>query len=615
MKTLLILSLLVSWSGDLFGGTLDGVAGQHAIAMHGQVKYPAGFEHFDYANPDAPKGGTMRMHSIGTFDSLNGFIVKGNSASDVGLIYNSLAARSADEALSQYGELAEEIYMPEDRSWVAFKLRDNARWHDGENVSVDDVIWTFNALLKDGLPFYRFYYGNVQEVIKVHDDIVRFNFKPGENHELPLILGQLVVLPKHYWADRDFTKTTLEPPLGSGPYRVATFEPGRSLTLERAEDYWGKNIPVHKGQFNFGEIRIDYYRDSDIALEAFKSGEYDYRREQSAKNWATGYKVAAVKNGLIVQRKFDHNRTAGMQGFVYNTRREIFSDIRVRQALVYAFDFEWSNQNLFYNQYARSRSYFDNSELSATALPGADELKFLNPLKALLPAEVFTTAYEPPKGGGPRPMRGNLRAAGKLLNEAGWVIRDGKRVNSQTGKPLTFEVMLVSPSWERTVLPFGRNLEKLGVKLTVRTVDTSQYRQRLDTYDFDMIVHVFGQSLSPGNEQRSFWGSEAAGLEGGRNYIGINDPAIDALIEHVIEAQDRSELVAATRALDRALQWGHWVIPHWHATYDRVAFWNKFGQPEITPSRGFQLLYWWVDPARAAVLTDKLESEARAPRN
>ena len=613
MKTLLILFLIFAWSGNSFSTTLDGVVGRHAIAMHGEVKYPAGFKHFDYANPDALKGGSMHMHSIGTFDSFNGFIVKGNPANDVGLIYNSLAASSADEALSQYGELAEEIYMPEDRSWVAFKLRNDARWHDGRKLSVDDVIWTFNTLLKDGLPFYRFYYGNVQEVIKVDDDIVRFNFKPGENHELPLIIGQLVVLPQHYWADRDFTKTTLEPPLGSGPYRVATFEPGRSLTLERVEDYWGEDLAVHKGQFNFGEIRIDYYRDSDIALEAFKSGEYDYRREQSAKNWATGYDVPAVKNGLIVQRKFDHNRTAGMQGFVYNSRRKIFSDIRVRQALTYAFDFEWSNQNLFYNQYARSRSYFDNSELSATGLPGNDELKFLEPLKDLLPAEVFTKVYEPPKGGGPRPMRGNLRTASKLLSEAGWIIRDGKRVNKETDKPLTFEVMLASPSWERTVLPYGRNLEKLGVELTVRTVDTSQYRQRLDTYDFDMIVHVFGQSLSPGNEQRSFWGSESADLEGGRNYIGINDPAIDALIEHVIEAQDRSELVAATRALDRSLQWGHWVIPHWHATYDRVVYWNKFSQPAITPSSGFQLLYWWVDPAKAPALANRLESEVRSP--
>ncbi|MDG2072011.1 MAG: extracellular solute-binding protein [Pseudomonadales bacterium] len=556
--------VLMAVVGSVFAGTLDGVEGQHAIAMHGSVKYPPGFKNFDYVNPDAPKGGSLLMHHIGTFDSFNSFIVKGNPSSDVELIYNALATQSADEAFTQYGELAEEIYMPEDRSWVAFKLRADARWHDGKPITVEDVIWTFNTLVKEGLPFFRFYYGNIAEVIKGGDDIVRFNFKPGENQELPLIIGQLVVLPKHYWSTRDFSKTTLEPPLGSGPYRIKTFEPGRSLILERVDDYWGKNIAVHKGYYNFDEIRFDYYRDGDIALEAFKAGEYDLRQESSAKNWATAYEISAVKEGLIVKRPFEHNRTAGMQGFVFNSRRAIFKDVRVRKALAYAFDFEWSNQNLFYNQYVRSRSYFDNSELAATGLPGPDELKFLEPLKAQLPAEVFTTAYEPPAGGGPRALRRNLRVAGQLLEEAGWSIKEGKRVHRDSGQQLLFEVMLVSPSWERIVLPYGRNLEKLGVDLTVRTVDTSQYRQRLDSYDFDMIVMTFPQSQSPGNEQRAMWGSDGALLEGGRNYIGIRDPAIDVLIEHVIEAKDRPALIAATRATDRALQWGHWVIPHWH---------------------------------------------------
>ncbi len=601
--------VLLAAAGSVFAGTLDGVEGQHAIAMHGSVKYPPGFKNFDYVNPDAPKGGSLLMHRIGTFDSFNGFIVKGNPSADVELIYNALAAQSADEALTQYGELAEEVYMPEDRSWVAFKLRAEARWHDGKPITVEDVIWTFNTLVKEGVPFFRFYYGNVAEVIKVGDDIVRFNFKPGENQELPLIIGQLVVLPKHYWSTRDFSKTTLEPPLGSGPYRIKTFEPGRSLILERVDDYWGKNIAVHKGNYNFDEMRFDYYRDGDIALEAFKAGEYDLRQESSAKDWATAYEFPAVKEGLIVKRPFEHNRTAGMQGFVFNSRRAIFEDVRVRKALAYAFDFEWSNQNLFYDQYVRSRSYFDNSELAARGLPGPVELKFLEPLKAQLPAEVFTTAYEPPAGGGPRALRKNLRVAGQLLEEAGWSIKEGKRVHRDSGRQLSFEVMLVSPSWERVVLPYGRNLEKLGVDLSVRTVDTSQYRQRLDSYDFDMIVTTFPQSQSPGNEQRSMWGSDAALLEGGRNYIGIRDPAIDVLIEHVIEAKDRRTLVAATRAMDRALQWGHWVIPHWYISYDRVVYWNKFSQPEITPARGFSFGAWWVDQDKAAALQGKLESE------
>ena len=615
MRILFSVSLLYFGCGIAFSANYDGVPGKHGMAMHGEVKYGSNFRSFDYVNPKAPKMGTLGLHSIGTFDSFNNFIVKGNPVANIDLIYNTLTTSSADEPFSQYGELAEEIYMPEDRSWVAFKLRPEARWHDGKQVSVEDVIWTFNTLVTDGEPFFRFYYGNVQDVIKAGNDIVRFNFKNGENRELPLILGQLTVLPKHYWKERDFNKTTLEPPLGSGPYRVKKFEPGRSLNLERETAYWGKQIPSHKGKFNFNEIRIDYYRDSDISLEAFKSGEYDYRLENSSKNWATGYDIPAVSEGLLTKRLFNHNRPAGMQGFVYNTRRPIFNDLRVRQALALAFDFEWSNQNLFYGQYTQSRSYFDNSELAATGLPSKKELELLNPLRNNLPRAVFTTSYAPSKGGGPRAMRANLRKANQLLNEAGWVITDGKRVNSENGNLFEFEVLLVQPGFERIVLPFTRYLEKLGIEVRVRTVDTSQYRQRLNTYDYDMIVSSFGQSLSPGNEQRSFWGSNTAAMEGGRNYIGITNPAIDVLVEHIIEAKDREELVTATRSLDRALQWGHWVIPHWHIAYDRIAYWDKFGHPTITPPNGVQLMTWWIDQSKASDLSNKLESEMSSLNN
>ena len=615
MRILFSVSLLYFGCGIAFSANYDGVPGKHGMAMHGEVKYGSNFRSFDYVNPKAPKMGTLGLHSIGTFDSFNNFIVKGNPVANIDLIYNTLTTSSADEPFSQYGELAEEIYMPEDRSWVAFKLRPEARWHDGKQVSVEDVIWTFNTLVTDGEPFFRFYYGNVQDVIKAGNDIVRFNFKNGENRELPLILGQLTVLPKHYWKERDFNKTTLEPPLGSGPYRVKKFEPGRSLNLERETAYWGKQIPSHKGKFNFNEIRIDYYRDSDISLEAFKSGEYDYRLENSSKNWATGYDIPAVSEGLLTKKLFNHNRPAGMQGFVYNTRRPIFNDLRVRQALALAFDFEWSNQNLFYGQYTQSRSYFDNSELAATGLPSKKELELLNPLRNNLPRAVFTTSYAPSKGGGPRAMRANLRKANQLLNEAGWVITDGKRVNSENGNLFEFEVLLVQPGFERIVLPFTRYLEKLGIEVRVRTVDTSQYRQRLNTYDYDMIVSSFGQSLSPGNEQRSFWGSNTAAMEGGRNYIGITNPAIDVLVEHIIEAKDREELVTATRSLDRALQWGHWVIPHWHIAYDRIAYWDKFGHPTITPPNGVQLMTWWIDQSKASDLSNKLESEMSSLNN
>ncbi len=580
----------------------------HGAAMHGDLKYPPGFKHLEYVNPGAPKGGTVRLSTLGTFDSFNSFIVKGNPASGLSFLYDNLMHSAADEAFSQYGQLAQSVEMPKDRSWVAFTLRAQARWHDGKPVTVEDVIYSFDLLVKKGTPFYRFYYGNVADVMKTGPRTVRFNFKPGENRELPLILGQLTVLPKHYWQGRDFSKTTLEPPLGSGPYKIASFEPGRSIILKRVKNWWGRDIPVNRGQYNFDIIRYDYYRDSTIALQAFKKGEYDYRAENSSKAWATQYDFKDVKTGLVRAEKINHNRSTGMQAFVFNTRREKFKDPRVRRALAFGFDFEWSNKNLFYGQYSRTRSYFDNSELAATGLPDSDELKLLEPFRDQLPPDVFTKEYNPPKADGSGNIRRNLRAASKLLSQAGWIIKGRKRVFEATGKPLEFEVLLLSPLFERIVLPFAKNLEKLGVKLKVRTVDPSQYRRRLDTYDFDVIVGGAGQSLSPGNEQRSYWGSKAANMEGGRNRIGIKDPVVDALIEKVIAAPDRKSLVTSVRALDRVLQWGHWVIPHWHIKYDRIAFWDKFGRPAITPIQGNQFLAWWVDEKKEAALKSKLAS-------
>ncbi|HIE20934.1 MAG TPA: ABC transporter substrate-binding protein, partial [Rhodospirillales bacterium] len=554
------------------------------------------------------KGGTVRLNAVGTFDSFNSFIVKGNGAAGVGFIYDNLMHGSADEAFSQYGQLAESIEVPKDRSWAAFTLRAEAKWHDGKPVSVADVIWTFNTLTTKGTPFYRFYYGNVADVVQTGPRTVRFNFKPGENRELPLILGQLTILPKHYWQNRDFTKTTLEPPLGSGPYKIESFEAGRSITYTRIKDWWGENIPVNRGQYNFDTIRYDYYRDSTVALLAFKGGEYDYRAENSSKAWATAYKTPNVEKGLIRKVEINHNRSSGMQAFVMNTRRDLFKDRRVRKALAYGFDFEWSNKNLFYGQYSRTRSYFDNSELAATGVPEGDELKLLEPYRGRIPDEVFSQSYNPPKNDGSGNVRRNLRSGGRLLTEAGWRIKDNKRVHEKTGKPLEFEVLLVSPLFERIVLPFAKNLEKLGVTVRVRTVDPSQYRRRIDTFDFDVIVGGAGQSLSPGNEQRSYWGSTAADIEGGRNTIGIKDPVIDELIEKVIAAPDRKALVASVKALDRVLQWGHWVIPHWHAKYDRVAYWDKFGRPRITPIQGNQFLAWWVDPKKEEALKSNIAS-------
>ncbi len=574
----------------------------HGIAMHGDLKYGPDFSHFDYVNPGAPKGGTVRLGAIGSFDSLNPFIVKGQAAAGSSQIYDTLMVNSADEPFSEYGLLAESVRVPEDRSWVEFTLRPEARFHDGKPVTVDDVIWTFNTLVEKGQPFYRFYYGSVINVRQTGERSVRFDFAPGENRELPLIIGQISILPKHYWESREFDKTTLEPPLGSGPYRIADVDAGRSVTLERVEDYWGENLPVNKGQNNFDRMIYEYYRDTTVALEAFKAGAFDYRSENSSKAWASEYDVPAVRNGLLIKAEIEHNRSAGMQGFVYNTRRPLFADKRVRQALAYAFDFEWSNENLFYGQYHRTRSYFDNSELAATGLPSEAELALLEPYRSQLPNEVFTEAYNPPSTNDKGGLRGNLRTASKLLNEAGWVIKDKRRVNAETGEPLTFEVLLISPLFERIVLPFAQNLERLGIKITVRTVDSAQYVRRLDTYDFDVVVGSFGQSLSPGNEQRAFWGSAAADQEGGRNLMGIKDPVVDALIEEVIAAPDRAALVTAVRALDRVLQWGHWVIPHWHATYDRIAYWDMFGRPDVVPDSGNVFMTWWVDPEKYEAL-------------
>lgn len=569
------------------------------IAMHGQPRYGADFKHFDYVNPDAPKGGSVRLADTGSFDSLNPYIIKGEPAAGLGLTYDTLTVQSADEAFTEYGLLAETIETPADRSWVQFTLRGEARWHDGKPITADDLLFSFQALREKGSPLYRFYYASVEKTEKIDERTVRFVFKPGDNRELPLILGQLPVLPKHYWEAREFDKTTLEPPLGSGPYRIKSFEPGRRIVYERVPDYWGKDLAVNRGRNNFDVMSYDYYRDRTVELEAFKAGQFDFRLENSAKNWATAYDVPAVRDGLLVKEEIDHNRPAGMQGFVYNTRRGQFADRRVRAALAYAFDFEWSNKNLFYGQYKRTRSYFDNSELGSTGLPGPEELKILEPFRGQIPEEVFTKEYNPPATDGSGRIRDNLRDGDTLLKEAGWIIKDGQRVNAETGRPFEFVITLVSPDFERVALPFAKNLERLGVTARVRTVDTAQYLRLLENFDYDMIVFGFGQSTSPGNEQRYYWGSEAAEQPGSRNFAGIREKAIDALVEQLIAAPDRESLIAHTRALDRVLQWGFYVIPHFHQDYDRIAYWAIFGRPRVTPAQGAQFDAWWVDAAKA----------------
>ena len=584
----------------------ESAAGTHGVSMFGELKYGPGFEHFDYANPDAPKGGRMVQSAVGTFDNLNPFILRGTAAAGVSLIFDTLMAGNLDEPFSEYGLLAESVEMPEDRSWVAFTLRPDARWHDGKPVTVEDVIWSFEALKEQGHPFYRAYYANITKVEADGERRVKMTFDGTVNRELPLIAGQMPVLPKHYYETHAFEKTTLEPPLGSGPYRIKSVDPGRSITYERVDDYWGQDLPVNTGRHNFDEISYEYFRDANVALEAFKAGEYDIRIENTSKFWATGYTGPAVESGRIKLEEIPHESGTGMQAFIFNTRRPPFDDPKVREALGYAFDFEWTNQNLFYGQYERTKSFFSNSELAARELPSEAELELLNPFRDQLPDEVFTTVYEPPETDGTGNNRRNLRTALQLLNEAGWSVENGK-LRNEAGEALSFEVLLVSPAFERVVLPYRQNLERLGIDVTVRTVDPAQYQNRLDSYDFDMVIASFGQSLSPGNEQRDFWGSESADIPGGRNLIGIEDPVVDALIDRIIQAPSREALVTATRALDRVLLWNHYVIPQWHIRTTRIAYWDKFERPANDPKYGIDLMTWWVDTANVAAVESEQE--------
>ena len=588
------------------------VPSHHGMGLHGILKYSSDFNHFDYVNPQAPKGGTVRLGVIGTYDSFNPFIPRGLPAAGLGmfhtnssLLYEALTVSAADEAFSAYGLLAEAIILPPDRSWVEFVLRPEARWHDGQPVTPADVIWTFKTLMEQGDPSFRYYYNQVAQVTQSGQHSVRFDFKPGQNNELPLILGQFLVLPKHWWHGRDFSKTLLEPPLGSGPYRISSFEAGRQIEWERVQNYWGRNLPVRVGLHNFDRLRYDYYRDSSVAVEAFKGGAFDYRAENISKIWATAYNLPEIENGLLIKEEIPHARSTGMQGFVYNIRKSFFQDPKVRAALAYGFDFEWSNKTLFYGQYKRTRSYFDNSELAAIGLPSSEELEYLEPLRGQIPDSVFEEPYNPPDSSKTGGLRASLRAATMLLREAGWEIRDGNLTNTKTGEILSFELLLLNPNFERVALPIKQNFERIGVNMKIRTVHQAEYAQRLRVFDYDMIVGSWGQSLSPGNEQLEFWGSQAADRHGSRNYIGIKDPAIDRLIDLVINAPDRASLVTRVRALDRVLQWHHFVIPNWHVGYERIVYWNKFGKPDANPMQSLPFAAWWVEPDKALKLQIK----------
>lgn len=577
----------------------------HALTMHGTPKYGPAFTHMDYTNPDAPKGGTLRLHAIGTFDSLNPFIIKGTPAAGLlflgqSLTYDSLMDQSTDEPFSMYCLLCETVELPKDNKSITFNLRKDAKWHDGTPVTADDVVWSFNSFMEKGSPFFKAYYGDVENVVAESPTRVTFKFKHGDNAELPLILSQISILPKHYWTaeGRDIGASSLVPPLGSGPYKFGKIAPGRSIEYVRVPDYWGKDLPLNKGKFNYDRITYDYYRDSDVALEAFLAGEYDFRDENTAKLWAESYNVPQVKDGRIIKAEIAHKRPAGMQGFIYNTRRPVFADKKVREALAYAFDFEWSNKQFAFGSYKRSRSYFSNSELASTGLPQGRELEILEKYRGKIPDEVFTAEYNPPKSDGSGNNRAGLAKAKEILDAAGWAMGpDG--VRAKNGVKLAFEIIDSNPQFERWTLPFINNLKKLGIKASFRTVDPAQYQNRMNEFDYDMTVMSIGQSDSPGNEQRDFWSTAKADMPGSRNYMGVKDPVVDEIVEDLIKAKSREDLVAYTHALDRVLQWNFYLIPHWHIDHWRLVWWNKLEKPaklsDLTPGVTDT---WWAKPAQ-----------------
>ena len=577
-----------------------GADATHALSMYGDVKYPADFKHFDYVNPNAPKGGELKLSSIGTYDNFNPFISKSVAAAGLpylgnGFIWDTLTIQSLDEPFTEYGLLAEKIEVSKDRSTVTFTLRKEARFADGKPVTAEDVRWTFETLKEKGRPFYSYYYGSVPKAEVLDKHRIRFTLSDPNNRELPLILGQLPVLPKHYFASHDFSSALLEKPLGSGPYRVSSFSFGKRVVYERRADYWAKDLPVNLGQYNFDKISYEYFLDETVSLEAFKGGAYDFRSENSAKNWATGYQSPALTRGDFLMRDFLNHQPAGMQGFGFNLRKPLLQDKTLRRAMILALDFEWSNQNLFFGQYSRTRSYFQNSDMEARGLPEGEELKLLSRWKDKLPEEVFSQSYQPPTTAGAAGIRGNLRKAQKLLVDAGYTIRNNQ-LYTPNGTEVKLEMLLGSALFERVVLPYKRNLKVLGIDLAVRTVDTNQYIERLRKFNYDMIVAGFPQSSSPGNEQRDYWSSSAADNSDSRNYLGIKDPVIDELVELIISAESRDQLVTRCRALDRVLQWGYYVVPNWYTNKYRIAYSKSLAHPEIPPY-GFSIDIWWSKDA------------------
>ncbi len=579
-----------------------GGAGSHGLSVFGDLRYGPGFAHFDYVEPDAPKGGTLRLWGLDTFETLNPFILKGGKEELNGLLFDTLMVRAMDEPDALYALAARSVELADDGGWVAFDLDPRARFHDGSPVTAADVVFTFETLVKRGHPQYRIDLGAVARAEAASPRRVVFVFAPGRHRDLPTRLAALPVLSRSYYDKVAFDRTTFVPPLSSGPYRVERVEPGRSVVYRRVAEYWARDLPVNRGRYNFDRIRVDYYRDRDVAFQAFFSQEYDFREEFTSRNWATQYDKPPVRKGLVVRETLADETPSGVQAFFFNLRRAKFRDRRVRQAMDLAFDFEWTNKNLFYGLYDRTNSMFENSRLAARDAPSAAELALLEPLRGQVPAGVFEAAYRSPVTDGGGNVRRNLRRAARLLRAAGHRVEQG-RLTGPDGEPFTVEFLLYEATTNRIVNPYIRNLERLGVEASIRLVDFANFKHRTDHFDFDVIVRRYVQPLTPGIEQINYFGSAAAGLPGAFNVGGVSDPAVDALIEKVVAARSRPQLVTAVRALDRVLMWSNFVVPQWYKGVHHIAYWNKFGRPRVKPRYDLGVVdTWWYDPDKAAML-------------
>ena len=566
---------------------------QHGLSLFGNLKYSHNFTHFDYVNPQAPKGGKVRYATVGSFDSLNPFILKGVPAVGSGLPFESLLVSASDEPDSAYGLIAEKVFQAKDNSWVKFTINKNARWHDGSRITADDVVFSFQTLIDKGHPNFSIMLKGVSEVVSNADLEITYYISDVENRKLPLIIGGLPILQKEYFSKNPFDTTTLVTPMGSGPYKISDLDPGRSITFERVQNYWGKDLPVNVGRYNFDKIIYDYYRDRDVMVEALKAGEYDIHQEYTSKTWATAYDIKAVQDGWLIKDVLEDNTPSGVQAFFINTRRDKFKNLKLREALSYAFDYEWTNKNIFFGLYKRMASYFENSDLASNGLPEGRELKLLEKFRGQIPNEVFTQKFIPPKTDGSGNIRKNLRIAASLLADSGWTLIDGDRVHNQTGHRLEIEFLYFERTFERILAPYARNLEKLGITTSLRLVDVTQYIKRLEEHDFDITTRRFVQGLSPGAELLSYFGSETADQFGTLNASGIKDPVVDALLLEVLSAKDREQLTVATRALDRILLWGHYMVPQWYKGTHHIVYWNFFDRPVVKPKYAIGFDTWW----------------------